>query len=116
MDEIKICIIEFIGRVSKDIYTKKTSRIFNYVQGNMLDVENVHLQDPNVVNLFMRLHNLQLHKFKLYIGNHIIGIIFVGVLLVLMIDYLILKTYRCCSVLLANWIKLLVMLYPKTLL
>jgi hypothetical protein len=43
MDEIKFCIIEFIGRVSKDIYTKRTSRTFNYVQGNMLDVENVLL-------------------------------------------------------------------------
>jgi hypothetical protein len=82
----------------------------------MLDVENVHLQDPNVANLILRLHNLQLHKFKLYLGNHVIGIIFVGVLLLLMTNYLILKTYRCCSVLLANWIKLLVMLYPKILL
>jgi hypothetical protein len=69
MDEIKFCIIEFIGRVSKDIYNKRISRAFNYVQGNMLDVDNVHLQDPNVVNLFLRLHNLQLHKFKLYLGT-----------------------------------------------
>jgi hypothetical protein len=79
MDEIKLCIIEFIGRVPKDISAKRTSRTFNYVQGNMLDVENVHLQDPNIVNLIMRLHNLQLHKIKLYIGNHIIGIILLGV-------------------------------------
>jgi hypothetical protein len=51
MDETNVCVIEFIGRVFKDIYTIKTLEIFNHVQGNGLDVESVHLNFFNVVDL-----------------------------------------------------------------
>jgi hypothetical protein len=45
MDETYVCIIEYVGGVEKENYTTRTTRITwtNHVQGNMSNVESVHV-------------------------------------------------------------------------
>jgi hypothetical protein len=70
INEVNVCIIEFVGGVVKNIYNTGTL-------GLLIDVENVTYKLQML--LILRLHNFKLYKFKLYIENHIIKIIFVGV-------------------------------------
>jgi len=51
MDEANVCIIEYVGGVEEYNYTTRTTWTFNHVQGNMLNVESVHVQHYIVVRL-----------------------------------------------------------------
>jgi hypothetical protein len=70
INEVNVCIIEFVGGVVKNIYNTGTL-------GLLIDVENVTYKLQML--LILRLHNFKLYKFKLYLENHIIKILFVGV-------------------------------------
>jgi hypothetical protein len=51
MDETYVCIIEYVGGVEEGNYTTRITWTFNHVQGNMSNVENVHVQHSTVVHL-----------------------------------------------------------------
>jgi hypothetical protein len=79
MVETNIYIIECIGAINENAYIIGSSN----VQGSMsMCIYNL------LILLILKLNDLQLYKLKLHYGNHIIGHLFVGVLLLLMIDYL----------------------------
>jgi hypothetical protein len=65
INEVNVCIIEFVGGVVKNIYNTRTL-------GLLIDVENVTYK-------LQMLLILRLRNFKLYLENHIIKILFVGV-------------------------------------
>jgi hypothetical protein len=79
MVETNVYIIGCIVAVDENAYT-----IGSYnVQGSMsICIYNL------LILLILKLNNLQLYKLELHYGNHIIRHLFVGIFLLLMIDYL----------------------------
>jgi hypothetical protein len=51
LDETNVCIIEYVGGVEKNNYSTRITWTFNRVQGNMSNVESVHVQHFIVVCL-----------------------------------------------------------------